>query len=732
MQLSRRDRLKGQRLFQRYITLNGISVAFMMNDLLILYGIRNGLTDPQIAVLASFMHLAMPFMIIGKQLIPRYGLSTSWAAAWFMRYVFGSIMILAPFVGRAAPQWAVVATILLGAFGFSVFRSIGLTANSALMGEITTSRDRGRFISGNWMRAQVANFFSMILVIAVMRFYSEVWVYQILIGAACLLGFYASVLLAKVPETETPRVSARKPIMESLRISFSRKRYRRTLIAWSAGFSAFVLVVPFSIVTIKNGYGLSDYTALMFALLLLVGGVTAARVNAGISDRVGPRPLLILYIIGFFVVAGYWIFAPDRFQPAAVGFIFFLAGFMKTGINVGISHYFLSAVDIQDRVGISMFARMFSGAAAGIVGSVGGGSIITLLQQSGLSGLPLYRSYFMVIFIILIPLCILMLRLERLKEWPVRSVLSLLFSMRDLKALYVMNRLEQSRGSDEDLAHVQQLRNIASNLSESTLRRMMESHRLSVRVHAMHALRELDFGEKTADALIHELRCGEFTSGWNAAEILGEHRIEAAVPELRRGLESEDPFLVGKCMVALVRLGDASSYQRIREIFGEADNPRITIHGANAFAGMKDPAMITDILEKISSSDLHPQVADELLSAVAALCGCEQMFYQFLREYILDRDQALAGLKIEIEQLTGRAYEDPKALEELPFVTILETGFKALEEEEWFRYLRDFIEDREFGSLKTELRLKFLACLTVIANACDGRGQDGGSELAGE
>ena len=732
MQLSTRDRLKGQRLFQRYITLNGISVAFMMNDLLILYGIRNGLTDPQIAVLASVMHLAMPFMIIGKQLIPRYGLSRSWSAAWFLRYFSGSIMILAPIVGRAAPQWAVVATILLGAFGFAVFRSIGLTANSPLMGEITTSRDRGRFISGNWMRAQGANFFSMILVIAVMRFYSEVWVYQVLIGAACLLGFYASTLLARVPETEAPRMSARKPIMESLRISFSRKRYRRTLIAWSAGFSAYVLVVPFSIVTIKNGYGLSDYSALMFALLLLVGGFTAARVNAGISDRVGPRPLLILYIFGFFIVVAYWIFAPDVFHPVMAGFIFFLAGFMKTGLNVGISHYFLSAVDIQDRVGISMFARMFSGSAAGIVGSVGGGSIITLLQQSGLSGLPLYRGYFMIIFVVLIPLCIMMLRLERLKEWPVRSVLSLLFSMRDLKALYVMNRLEQSRGSDEDLVHVQQLGNIASNLSESTLRWMMESHRLSVRVHAMHALRELDFGEKTADALIHELRCGEFTSGWNAAEILGEHRIEAAVPDLQRGLESEDPFLVGKCMVALVRLGDAYSYQRIRDIFREADNPRITIHGANAFAEMDDPAMITDILDKISSSDLHPQVADELLSAVAALSGCEQVFYQFLREYTIDPDQALTGLKAEIEQLTGGVYEDLKALEELPFVTILETGFASLEEEKWFRHLRDFIEHRKPGSMKAELHLKFLACLTVIANACGGRGQSGGSELAGE
>ncbi|MCF7915317.1 MAG: hypothetical protein K9L66_09130 [Spirochaetaceae bacterium] len=64
-----------QNIFQRYISLNGVSIAFLMNDLLILYGIRNGLEDPQIAVLTSFMYLTMPFMVLGKRLIPRYGLS---------------------------------------------------------------------------------------------------------------------------------------------------------------------------------------------------------------------------------------------------------------------------------------------------------------------------------------------------------------------------------------------------------------------------------------------------------------------------------------------------------------------------------------------------------------------------------------------------------------------------------------------------------------------------------
>src|SRR6056297_3091211 len=190
--LSQRDMRRGRRVFQRYITINGFTIAFLMNDLLILYGIRNGLSDPQLAVLASFMHLTMPFMLIGKQLIPKYGLSRVWSTAWFLRYLSGSLLILAPFIARVAPQWVVSMTVLGAVFGFSMMRSIGLTANSPLMGEITTSRDRGRFIPGNWMRAQAANLASMVLVIVVMRYSSELWVYQILIGLGCVIGLYGA------------------------------------------------------------------------------------------------------------------------------------------------------------------------------------------------------------------------------------------------------------------------------------------------------------------------------------------------------------------------------------------------------------------------------------------------------------------------------------------------------------------------------------------------------------
>ncbi len=69
--LTPEERLQGRKRFYRFYFPNGISVACLMNNVLILYGIRNGLTDPTVAIMASFLHLTMPFFLLGKSAIAR-------------------------------------------------------------------------------------------------------------------------------------------------------------------------------------------------------------------------------------------------------------------------------------------------------------------------------------------------------------------------------------------------------------------------------------------------------------------------------------------------------------------------------------------------------------------------------------------------------------------------------------------------------------------------------------
>jgi MFS family permease len=69
---------------------------------------------------------------------------------------------------------------------------------------------------------------------------------------------------------------------------------------------------------------------------------------------------------------------------------------------------------------------MVSGAVAGLIGAVIGGGILGLLHALGFEGIDIYRNYFRVAAVALILAVLLVRRLDRLDEWPVRQAALLL------------------------------------------------------------------------------------------------------------------------------------------------------------------------------------------------------------------------------------------------------------------------------------------------------------------
>jgi hypothetical protein len=169
----------------------------------------------------------------------------------------------------------------------------------------------------------------------------------------------------------------------------------------------------------------------------------------------------------------------------------------------------------------------------------------------------------------------------------------------------------------------------------------------------LQALGNISFGRKTEDAVLNQLSCGEHTTAWIAAEIVGKHQIKRGVELLRWGLGSSDHFLQGKCMVALVRLGDTASYAQIVLLFEASDNPRIIIHGAKALSLMDGTTYLTVILRKSIDPELPASVVDEVLTAAAATVSQEQRWYHFLQKYNKNR---YVGVTEFISDLDGVAF----------------------------------------------------------------------------
>lgn len=630
-ELNADEQVVAQRRLLGFYWLNGIAVTLVMENIMLLWALRNGLSAPLVAVISSFIFLSMPFMLLGRGLSARLGLVRAWSLCWAVRYLFVLAMIPAPWLRGTAWERFIPALIVGCTFGLFAVRNMGMINSVPVMGAVVDRHSQGSFQAGSHLRSQIAYGLSLMGVMALLHWRDTLGMYQILLALGCVVGLISAAILNSTPEPVTLRLGARLRLRTVVRTVAGNKSFGRLALVWCAAATMIALVAPMGMLAVKRGYGLADDTALAFTLVELTGGILATTVISILADHTGPRPLILMAMSLFVVAAAFWAFAPARFMAAAVVGVFLVVGVAKGTLGLSLSHYLLAASQIRERMGVSIFMQMSAGVTSGLAGAVIAGGLLKWLTPRYGEGLALYHVYYRVVLALAVPLFLVAFALPRLKDWTVRNVIGLIFSFNDLRALGALNRLRRDSSDDEDVQRLDELTSLASRHSEPHLREFLESGRLVTRARALNALGRIQFGEETVTALIREVREGAFTNGWRAAELLGQRGATVAIPALREGLQSEDPYLAGKCMVALARLKSHADYAAIRALCAESTNPRIVIQGAAALEAIRDPADIGLLLDKCIERAWPVMVLDELLLAAAALAGRKRQLYRYFK-----------------------------------------------------------------------------------------------------
>lgn len=628
-QLTPGQKRQAQQDYVRYTRMNALSYGSLGDSILILFAIKFGASDPVIALLSSLIYLSMPSMLIGKRLISRVGTSHAFGLSWLGRNLSAALMILTPFfVGKMELIW-----LLFSASGFFFFRSMGIAAMTPLLGDISTKSDQGQFISRVWMNG---NFFFVIIYISlasVLGYSSSIMTFQFIIAFGSLTGMISTYYLFKIPRIQQTIEAGKELLRSTWKTALENPQTRLLFLNWALINASIALTLPFGVLTLKKGYNFSDQNVLIFTIIQLGGATAVSYLNSFLLDRVGPRPMMFFYTAGMALINILWIIAPDTPLLFHLTIIFLLNGICSSGNQTALHHYFLGSVPLKHRLNGSILVNISAGIITGLMGSLMGGGLLHLIHSFSPDGINIYRFYFLVIVFYQVLVLSLVYRLKPLSDRRIKDVLSILFSIRDWRALYTLQKLANSQDERESLYLMERLKHIKSNISENLLKEFLQSPRFYIRTRAMNALREINFSEETGDLLIRELEGGEYTTGYLAAEVLGEHNIQKAIPHLRQALDSDDIFLQGKALVALVRLNDGFSFDKIIDIFRQTTNPRLIIHGGHALVLMRKHESDLIILEKIVENNLPTNVFEELLFCLCEVCGVGESFYQLFRTY---------------------------------------------------------------------------------------------------
>lgn len=624
---------KGQKLYLRFTRLNALSYTSLADNILILYAIKLGASDSYVAIVTSFLYFTMPFMLLGKNLIGKWGAAKSFSINWALRNLSASLMILVPIIQIHYSVMAGLYFLLGSAFLFFTFRSIGDVATNPLIGEITSDQDRGAFIAKIPM---AFNSFSLILMVAIVVLldrFKSIHTFQAIIAFGVITGLSSSYMIYRVPESSRARISGMEKLSSAYRYITRNTTARRLLITWTAITMSLMFVIPIGVVTLKRGYHLSDHVVLVFIILQFLGRIYASYNNKLFLDHVGSRPLIILYGFGLLLVQLMWIVAPTHPVWIYLGALFFILGMTISGAQTSLAHYFLSTIPATRRVAASMFINITSGLSAGLAGSIFAGGLLKLLHSLNLQEIMVYKTYFTAIALIQLVVIALSFRLVRQKERRITDVLGIFFSFRDWRAIYTLQKLTKPTQETEDISVLNRLQAIGSDLTEETLIHYLQSPRFAIRGKAIQALNQIDFSQEAAERIIQELENGEYTTAYLAAGVLGEHGIREAIPKLRKALFSKDIFLQGKAMLALAQLKDTESYGKILRIFEHSKNPRILIYGASAITYMKLPEYLNVILKKIRNTKMPEPILNELLYSACEISHLGDEFYYFYNLY---------------------------------------------------------------------------------------------------
>jgi HEAT repeat protein len=650
-----------------FVRINALSFASTADTVLILYAIRVGADDFLVGLIVSFLYLTMPLMLLGKKSIVNRGAAKTIARGWLFRNISALTLVFIPPIQKHGQPALGLLILVAGAFGFFAFRSYGTVADMPLISDISSPQSQGRFVAKISFQFNLFYLAAMISIVAILNRFPSISAFQGILLFGGVNGIFSQFIVRGVSETQQPRLSAREPLIEDVNYIVKNHLSKKLLIAWSLCLASIVLVIPFSMISLKNGYGISDYGALSFFIVQVVGSIIAAYVNTLLLDRVGSRPVAIIYTSAMTIICLLWITAPAHFKLAPILTVFLIAGLCNAGIQTAFAHYLLVSAPSGRIVGISMIMAMVTCTAAGIAGTLFGGALLHLIRSLNFAGLAVYRIYFLVILLVVFGAMILTIRLQPLADKGVKDVLGILFSIKDWRALFALQKTFSPRNEEQEHEIIEKLGEIRSDLSEMSLVSYLDSPSFITRTHAMRALGEISFGDNTARKLIEELGKGEHTTAFLAAEILGEHRVAKATPSLRKALNSEDIFLRGKAMLALAQLGDIESYPKIAGIFTGTENPRLLIHGGRAFVYIDEKQNLSLLMQKIILPFIAQSVRDELLYSLCDLCGVGDIFYRLYPLFKNDRKslrREMSGIIQGVKARNRKLYDDLKMLQD--------------------------------------------------------------------
>jgi len=226
----------------------------------------------------------------------------------------------------------------------------------------------------------------------------------------------------------------------------------------------------------KEVFAQGDDAIMVYSIVASLGSITMGLITRLVVDRLGPKPLFIIYS-----AIGFVSFLPIALIPGSatlmgapsvialfLAIVHFLSSFGFAGEENAAQVYYFGLVPKEKMLDLAVIYNLAYG-IGGSLGSFLGGGILEVFANMELSDAGAFRLYYAAISVGLVIVIYSMRNLPHMGAKSVTQSISILLSPRELRAFDLLTRLDQSASAHEEVRIIQKLSKSESNLTQKNL-----------------------------------------------------------------------------------------------------------------------------------------------------------------------------------------------------------------------------------------------------------------------
>ncbi|MCL2720293.1 MAG: MFS transporter [Treponema sp.] len=641
---------KARDAYNYFNVFNAVSWNLLVGIIITLFALRLGATSTYIGLMSATFYIALFLLPLGKVLTRRFSIIGIFCFTWIVRSICMILAVIAPFFDYAGQRNTALLLIMLGVLFFHLFRGIGMIGNNPVLSSLASGPDKGSYLTQLQIINSAIGMFGSFIIAMVLGMEPPIFVFSILLSLGVITGIISGAVIRKVPEPgieESIETGGRKKkLTDIFKDALSQDYLRHFMLILFLVVMVSGVTRTFIVVYAREVFEHNDGLISLYSVFGGFGFLMAGMIVKFLVDRLGAKPLFLVCVILGLVSLIFLVFFPYSAIENMTGsilfmvFLFFMLHFGFLGSEGIAQTYFLALIPPQKALDMGILYFFIFG-IAGAGGTFAAGLFIDFFLLIGVSPFTSFK----ILFIIMILLTVIALArqstMKSLGSLSLKGALDVIFSVRDLRAISLLDKLNKAQDSDEENLLLGALHDTPSHLAIDGLLERVRSPRLATRLEAIRALEKLHvLGKNAEKALLEDVTNNLFTTAYISARILGKHNCKDAIPKLRELASCGDYMLAGESIISLSKMKDEEFRPEIEKIILDTQNPRLKIMGAEALGFYRNADSLLCLLEILRRADPHLYLRDEAILAMAAILGTQRQFYSVHIKYVANNSLA--------------------------------------------------------------------------------------------